>query len=70
VSVRAIVDKEGAVLAATADEGSPSRYFERLAIEAAKKWTFTPAESQEQRVIVVRFNFTRAGATARASAVQ
>ena len=34
VSVRVIVDKEGKVLAATADDPGPSRYFERLAIEA------------------------------------
>jgi TonB family protein len=70
VSVRVIVDKEGAVVAATADEGSPSRYFERLAMEAAKKWSFAPAESQEQRVVLLRFNFTRAGTTARASSLQ
>src|SRR5262245_46220850 len=48
VSVRVIVDAEGKVLAATADDGGPSRYFERLAIRAAKNWTFTPATSQEQ----------------------
>jgi len=70
VSVRVIVDKDGAVLAATADDGGPSRYFERLAVEAAKKWTFTPAKSQEQRVMLVRFNFTRDGTTARASALR
>jgi TonB family protein len=69
VSVRVIVDPEGKVLAATADDGGPSRYFERLAIEAAKNWTFTPAPSQEQRVMLVRFNFTRAGTTARASSL-
>ena len=70
VSVRMIVDKEGRVLAATADDGGPSRYFERLAIEAAKKWTFTPAKSQEPEVMLVRFDFTRAGTTARASSLQ
>ena len=70
VSVRVIVDKHGAVLAATTDGGGPSRYFERLAIEAAKKWTFTAAKSQDQRVMLVGFNFTRAGTTARASSVQ
>jgi TonB family protein len=70
VSVRVIVDKDGAVLAATADDGGPSRYFERLAVEAAKKWTFTPAKSQEQRVMLVRFNFRRGGTTAGASALR
>ena len=70
VSIRVIVDKEGRVLAATADEPGPSRYFERLAVEAAKKWTFTPADTQEQRVMLVRFYFKRAGTTARASPLQ
>jgi hypothetical protein len=34
VSVRVIVGKDGAVLTATADDPGPSRYFERLAIDA------------------------------------
>ena len=66
VSIRVIVEKEGTVLAATADERGPSRYFERLAVEAAKKWTFTPADSAEQRVMLIRFYFKRSGTTARA----
>jgi TonB family protein len=66
VSIRVIVDKDGTVIAAAADDPGPSRYFERLSLEAAKKWTFTPAESQAQRVMLVRFNFTREGTTARA----
>jgi TonB family protein len=70
VSVRVIVDKEGTVLAATADEPGPSRYFERLAIEASKKWTFTPANSPAQRIMLVRFYFKRAGTTARANSLQ
>lgn len=69
VSVRVILDEDGTVLAATADDAGPSRYFERLAVEAARKWTFTPAKSQEQRVMLVRFNFRRDGTTARASTV-
>lgn len=66
VSVRAIVGKDGAVLAATADDPGPSRYFERLAVEAAKKWMFAPASGEAQRIAVVRFSFTRTGTTARA----
>jgi TonB family protein len=45
VSVRLTVDKDGTVLAAAADDPGPSRYFERLAIEASKKWTFAPADT-------------------------
>jgi TonB family protein len=67
VSVRVNIDEEGAVLAAIADDPGPSRYFERLAVEASKKWTFTPADSEEQRIMLVKFNFTRAGTTARAN---
>ncbi len=70
VSVRVIVGKDGAVVAATPDDPGPSRYFARLAIEAARKWTFTPSDSEEQRVMLLRFNFRRSGTTARASALQ
>jgi TonB family protein len=70
VSVRVIVGKEGTVLAATPDVRGPSRYFERLAIEASKKWTFAPADTDTQRTTLVRFNFTRAGTTARANPLQ
>ena len=70
VSVRVIVDKEGTVLVATADDPGPSRYFERLAIQASKKWTFAPTDSEERRIMLVRFNFTRAGTTARANSLQ
>ena len=64
VSVRVIVGKDGAVLTATADDPGPSRYFERLAIDAAKQWTFTPSDSAEQRPMRVQFNFRRDGTTA------
>jgi TonB family protein len=70
VTVRVIVDKEGTVVAATPDDPGPSRYFERLAIEASKDWTFAPADTEEQRVMLVQFNFTREGTTARASPLQ
>jgi TonB family protein len=66
VSVRVIVDNAGAVVDATADDAGPSRYFERLSVDASKKWTFTPANSEEQRTMLVKFNFTREGVTARA----
>jgi TonB family protein len=66
VSVRVIIDQEGAVIAASADDPGPSRYFERLSVEASKKWTFTPANSEAQRILLLKFHFTRAGATARA----
>jgi len=67
VSVRVVVDPKGTVLAATADKAGPSRYFERLAIDAAKKWTFAPVDSEAHRMVLVRFSFTRDGTTASAS---
>ena len=70
VSVRVIVAKDGTVVAATADEPGPSRYFERLSLEAARKWTFAPANREQQRVVLVRFYFKRSGTTARATEIK
>jgi len=70
VSVRVIVNKDGTVFAALTDQRGPSRYFERLAIEAAKKWTFSPVDTEAQRIVVLRFDFAREGATARAVTVR
>jgi TonB family protein len=70
VSVRVFVDKAGTVLVATADDPGPSRYFEQLALQASKKWTFAPTDSEEQRIMLVRFDFTRARTTARANSLQ
>lgn len=70
VSVRVTINEQGAVVAASADDPGPSRYFERLALEASRKWTFTPARMQEPRTMLLRFNFTRDGASARAAPLQ
>jgi TonB family protein len=69
VSVRVIVDEGGSVFAALVDSPGPSRYFERAAIEAAKKWTFPPADSTS-RLKLVQFDFTRDGTTGQAIEVQ
>jgi serine/threonine protein kinase len=65
VWVRVIVDQDGSVFAATADRIGPSLYFQRLAIEAAKKWTFPPIDTQSRRVMQIRFDFSRDGTTGR-----
>jgi TonB family protein len=70
VSVRVIVEKDGTVFAALADQRGPSRYFERLAVDAAKKWTFPPADATAQRLMLVKFEFTRDGTAARAVALK
>lgn len=67
VAVRVDIDRQGRVVHAAAEDRGPSRYFERLSVEASKQWTFTPATSNEPRIMLVRFNFTRAGATAHAN---
>ena len=69
VWVRVIVNQDGSVFAATPDRAGSSRYFERLALEAAKKWTFPPADSPGQRLMQIRFDFSREGTTARAVAL-
>jgi len=66
VWVRVMVDQDGSVFAAVADRSGPSSYFQRVAVEAAKKWTFPPADTPPRRMMQVRFDFTRDGATARA----
>jgi TonB family protein len=70
VSVRVMVNPDGTVFAALTDKPGPSRYFERLALEAAKKWTFVPMGTEDQRIMVLRFDFAREGTTARAVTVQ
>jgi TonB family protein len=64
VSVRVTLDKQGSILNATAVDRGPSRYFERLAVNASKQWTFTPATLEEKRTMLLKFNFTRNGASA------
>ncbi|TLY71579.1 MAG: hypothetical protein E6K46_06115 [Gammaproteobacteria bacterium] len=72
VSVRVMVDQDGTVFAALVDQPGPSRYFRRLAIEAAKKWTFPPADRADtpQRLELVRFVFSRQATTAHAIALK
>ena len=69
VSVRATVDQDGSVSAIAVDRGGPSRYFRRLAIEAAKQWRFPPSETASQRLMQIQFDFSRNGTTGRAVAL-
>lgn len=66
VWVRVIVEQDGSVLAALLDLPGPSRYFQRLALQAAKKWTFPPAPSSSRRLLQIRFEFSRDGTRGRA----
>ena len=67
VAIRVTLDKQGTVVATAAADPGPSRYFERLSRDAAKQWTFTPATLEDQRTLLIRFHFTRNGATAHLS---
>jgi hypothetical protein len=64
VIVRVTIDKNGAVVATSTDVPGPSRYFARLATEAAGKWTFAPTDSEQPRSERLMFNFARAGVSA------
>jgi TonB family protein len=66
-AVRVRVDRSGNVVRATLAEHSPSRYFTRLALETAKKWKFVAADDQYSRQWLLRFEFTRNGATTHAT---
>jgi len=67
IGVRVIVDRSGDVIATTLDHRASSKYFARAALDAAEKWKFVEVTDQDSRVWLLRFEFTRAGATARAA---
>jgi TonB family protein len=67
VAVLVIVDPSGNVIDALLQNPGPSWYFARLAREAARKWTFAPADKQDSRQWLLRFEFTRGGTTGRAA---
>ena len=57
VAVRVAVDPSGDVTEATL-EGGGSRYFGKLAQEAARQWQFAPAAGAGPRSWVLRFEIT------------
>ena len=69
VTVRVTVDSSGNVVGAIVENPGPSRYFARLAAEAARKWKFAPPDKQSARSRLLRFEFTREGASAHAAAL-
>lgn len=70
VWVRVLVDRDGSVRSAVTDLAGPSRYFQRLAIQAAKKWMFPPVDAPARRRMQVRFDFSRDGTTGSAVTLQ
>ncbi len=63
IAVLVSVDRSGAVIDAHLKNTGPSSYFARLAREAARNWTFTPADAPGTRPWLVRFEFTSSGVT-------
>jgi TonB family protein len=64
VSVKAHVDPSGGVSEAEFDSPGPSRFFADLALQAARKWAFTPPEVNGKSVASewrLRFEFTPKG---------
>jgi TonB family protein len=66
VGVRVTVDKTGRVVHESLDNPGPSRYFNRLASEAARKWRFAAADDRGSREWLLRFEFGRDGTTVHA----
>jgi TonB family protein len=67
VAVLVIVDRSGNVIDALLEDPGPSSYFARLARAAARKWRFAPADDQDSREWLLRFEFTRGGTTGHAT---
>lgn len=67
VTVRVLVDPAGDVTAALMEKPGPSKYFARLADNAAREWKFAPSEEDGDRVWLLSFRFTRDDVTVRAT---
>ena len=57
VNVRVQVDRAGNVVGTGLGNPGPSKYFARLAEQAAQKWKFAPSQN-DRREYVLRFEFT------------
>jgi TonB family protein len=67
VSVRVTVNKSGNVVHDTFENASSSKYFNRVASEAARKWKFASADGERAREWLLHFEFGRDGTTVHAS---
>ena len=57
-----MVDPSGNVAGTTLDSAGPSKYFARLALQAAQRWKFAPAKVDGQGVPsewILRFEFQK-----------
>jgi TonB family protein len=67
VAVKVTVDRSGNVVRDALESGSSSKYFNRVASEAARKWRFAAADGEGSRQWLLHFEFGRDGTTVRAS---
>ena len=70
VRVKVEVDAAGNVAMATLESGGPSKYFSRLALEAARGWKFSPAQATESGAREWKLQFAYSRAKTEASAVR
>jgi len=70
VRVKVKVDAAGNVEAVELESGGPSKYFSRLALEAARDWKFSPAPAGEQSASEWRLTFAFSRARTEVSAVR
>jgi hypothetical protein len=66
VAVRVTVDSAGNVVAENLELHGSSKYFARLAGDAARKWKFAPADGRSPREWLLQFEFSRGGVTGHA----
>jgi Protein kinase domain len=66
VAVGVTVDRAGNVVAENLEARGSSKYFARLATDAARKWKFAAVDSPAPREWLVQFEFSRSGVTGRA----
>jgi TonB family protein len=67
VRVRVNVDPSGAVKDAEFDSAGPSKYFSRIAMQAAQNWKFKPPQAGAESTAsswILQFEFTRDGVRA------
>jgi TonB family protein len=65
VRIRVEVDASGAVSNASFDSAGPSKYFAKMALQAAQQWKFKPAQMDGRAVPsvwILHFLFTQDGA--------
>lgn len=66
LKIRVTVDADGHVSDATFDSPGPSRYFAKVALQAAQQWTFKPAQVGGQPVSsiwILQYEFSQAATT-------